>query len=120
MVALYTLLGEIEFLPFHFSNLSIVLFVFLGVSVLTIHVSSMMYILKQLNTWNVINSIALFESVANTMGFLAVTVLSLLPITIGPSSRILTCNANVLIAVTIFSTGNQESYVLLHKQASKV
>ena len=105
MVALYTPIGGVEFLPFHFSNLSIVLFVFLGVSILIIHISSMIYILKKLNTSNVINSIALFESVANIMGILAVLVLSLLPITIGPSSRILSCSANVLIGITIFSTG---------------
>ena len=104
-IALYTLLGDIEVLPFHFSNLSIVLFTLLGVTVLIIHLASMMYILKKLNTSNVINSIALFESVANIIGILAVLVFSLLPITIGPSSRILSCSANVLIAITIFSTG---------------
>ena len=105
MIALYSLLGEIEFLPFRFSYLSIVLFTVLGVSVLIIHVSSMMYIVKKLNTSNVINSIALFETVANIMGILAVLVLSLLPITIGPSSRILSCSANIMIGITMFSTG---------------
>ena len=104
MIALYSLLGEIEFLPFRFSYLSIVLFTVLGVSVLIIHVSSMMYIVKKLNTSNVINSIALFETVANIMGILAVLVLSLLPITIGPSSRILSCSANIMIGITMFST----------------
>ena len=104
-IALYTLLEEIEFLPFHFSNLSIVLFTLLGKTVLIIHLASMMYILKKLNTSNVINLIVLFESVANIIGILAVLVFSLLPITIGPSSRILSCSANVLIAITIFSTG---------------
>ena len=111
MVALSTLLGEVEFLPFHFSNLSIVLFTFLGVTVLIIHLASMMYILKKLNTSNVINSIALFESVANIIGILAVLVLSLIPITIGPSSRILSCSANVLIGITIFSTGKISKYL---------
>ena len=111
MVALSTLLGEVEFFPFHFSNLSLVLFTLLGVSILIIHISSMIYILKKLNTSNVINSIALFESVANIMGILAVLVLSLLPITIGPSSRILSCSANILIGITIFSTGNISKYL---------
>ena len=105
MVAFSTLLGEIEFLPFHFSNLSIVLFTLLGVSVLIIHISSMIYILKKLNTSNVINSIALFESVANIMGFLAMAVLSLIPLIIGPSSRSLSCSSNIMVVGIIFSTG---------------
>ena len=105
MVALSTLLGEVEFLPFHFSNLSLVLFTLLGVSVLIIHLLSMRYIMKKLNTSNVINSIALFESVTNIMGFLAMAVLSLIPLIIGPSSRTLSCSSNIMVVGIIFSTG---------------
>ena len=109
MEALNTPFGKIEFLPFHFSYLSIVLFTVLGVCVLIIHTTSLMYILKKLNTSNVINSIALFESVANIMGFLAMAVLSLIPLIIGPSSRSLSCSSNIMVVGIIFSTGKMST-----------
>ena len=104
-----TLQGEVQFFPFHFSNFSVAFFTFLGLLVFTANSASMIYILKRLSLSNVINSVALFESLINILGFTIMFVMSLLPLIIGSSIRTLSCETNVMIVGILFSTGNVQS-----------
>ena len=104
-----TLQGEVQFFPFNFSNFSVAFFTFLGLLVLTANSASMIYILKKLSLSNVINSVALFESLINILGFIIMFVMSLLPLIIGSSIRTLSCQTIVMIVGILFSTGNVQS-----------
>ena len=101
-----TLQGEVQFFPFHFSNFSVAFFTFLGLLMFTANSASLIYILKKLNLSNVINSVALFETLINILGFIIMFVMSLLPLIIGSSIRTLSCQTIVMIVGILFSTGN--------------
>ena len=104
-----TLQGEVQFFPFHFSNFSVAFFTFLGLLMFTANSASLIYILKKLNLSNVINSVALFESLINILGFTIMFVMSLLPLIIGSSIRTLSCQTITMIVGILFSTGNVQS-----------
>ena len=104
-----TFQGEVQFFPFHFSNFSVAFFTFLGLLVLTANMASMIYILKKLSLSNVINSVALFESLINILGFTIMFVMSLLPLIIGSSIRTLSYQTITMIVGILFSTGNVQS-----------
>ena len=108
MKSVESLQGEVEFFPFHFSNFSAAFFTFLGLFVVTANIASMIYILKKLTISNVINSVALFETMINILGFTIMFVMSLLPLIIGSSLRTLSCETIVMIVGILFSTGNVE------------
>ena len=104
-----TLQGEVQFFPFHFSNFSVAFFTFLGLLMFTANSASLIYILKKLNLSNVINSVALFESLINILGFIIMFVMSLLPLIIGSSIRTLSYQTITMIVGILFSTGNVQS-----------
>ena len=104
-----TFQGEVQFFPFHFSNFSVAFFTFLGLLMFTANSASLIYILKKLNLSNVINSVALFESLINILGFIIMFVMSLLPLIIGSSIRTLSYQTITMIVGILFSTGNVQS-----------
>ena len=105
MEIIVTQLGKIEYIHFHFSNLTVALFVSLGSAVVVTNGTSLIYILQKLSLKNVINAIALFETLANILGFATMAGFSLLPVLQGSSARSFSCSSNALIVGILFLTG---------------
>ena len=110
MKTIVTQLGEIEYFDFHFSNLSVTLFAFLGSAVVVANGANLIYILKKLSLKNVINAIALFETFANIVGFATMAGFSLLPVLHGSSERSFSCSSNALIIGILFLTGKMLNF----------
>ena len=110
MKTIVTQLGEIEYFDFHFSNLSVTLFVTLGFAVVVANGASLIYIMKKLNLKNVINAIALFETLANIVGFATMAGFSFLPVPQGSSARSFSCSSNALIIGILFLTGKMLNF----------
>lgn len=103
-IRLETAFGELNFAIFRFSPWTITYNSILWIAVVLSNAVSLTYIIKKLNTSNLINQIAILECLVNIVGFVLIGIVSLLAV-FDPSKNYFSCQASYSTLLTLWFTG---------------
>ena len=103
-IKLETTFGELDFAIFHLSPWTITYNSIMWIAVVLSNAVSLSYIIKKLNTSNLINLIAILECLVNIVGFVIIGVVSLHAV-FDPSKNYFSCRASYSTLLTLWFTG---------------